>query len=125
MIDISKLLEIIKDPDLKIKINDLFVENISLKEKNFTLKKKIEEFNKVEKIKSKLIFENNHYYVQEKEDKTGPFCTKCWDSENKLIRLHNGGSSDGRHFFECPNCKTQANTGEYNSKYPHNQAEDY
>lgn len=99
MIDISKLIEIVKDPDLKLKINELYGENISLKEENFKLRKKEEEDNKIEKIKKNLTFEENHYYLKENDNKIGPYCTKCWDSDNKLIHLHDGGIDNGLHFF--------------------------
>lgn len=77
MIDVSKILEIIKDPDLKLKINELYGENISLKEENSKLRRKIEVSNKTDEIKDKLFFEENHYYIKENENKVGPYCTKC------------------------------------------------
>ena len=38
--DITKILDVIKDPDLKIKISNLVSENLQLKEENFELRRK-------------------------------------------------------------------------------------
>lgn len=111
--DINKLLEIVKDPDLKIKINDLYGENLKLKEENYTLKKKFDNLKEISDIKRKLVHEDNHYFINDDDKTDGPFCTKCWDSDNKLIRIHKGGRHDGVQHYSCPNCKTPTSTGSY------------
>lgn len=112
-IDISKIIDIIKDPDLKIKINDLYGENIKLKEENYELKKKLDKLAEESEIQSKLVHENNHYFVKTENGNDGPYCTKCWDSEHKLVRIHTGNSSHGVQYYTCPNCKTGTSTGTY------------
>ena len=109
--DITKILDIIKDPDLKIKINELYGENIELKEKNYNLRRELEKIKDFSNIKSRLIHEDNHYFLKDGDNKDGPYCTKCLDSENKLIRLHKGNLIEGVQYFTCPNCKTQTSTG--------------
>ena len=112
-IDINKIIEIIKDPDLKLKINDLYSENLKLKEENFELRKKLDKLRGNAKIQSKLIFKDNHYYLPYSEDKNeGPYCSKCWDADSKLIRLHTHNDCGVQH-FECRNCKTNTSIGEY------------
>ena len=59
-------------------------------------------------IKETLIPEGNLYWTEKAGKKEGPFCTCCWDSERKLVRLHTSPIS-GRMF--CPNCKTEAKGG--------------
>ncbi len=113
MVDISKILEIIKDPDLKLKINDLYSENLILKEENFKLKKEVEILKNNEETNEKLIHKDNHYFIKKDQSEDGPFCTKCWDSEKKLIRIHDHGVRSGLNYFECPNCKTSTTTGKY------------
>ncbi len=112
-IDIGKIIDLIKDPDLKLKINDLYGENIQLKEVNHKLKQEIEKYKEIDEIKSKLVHEDNHYFVKEDDSKDGPYCTNCWDSDYKLIRLHKGNFSRGVQYFTCPKCKTQTEVGTY------------
>ena len=64
-------------------------------------KKLQEEF----EIKETLIPDGNAYWIQKDGLKDGPFCTSCWDSERKLMRLHESQVSDNLH---CPKCKTLA-----------------
>jgi len=111
--DISKILDVIKDPDLKIKISELVSENLQLKEEGFKLKRQIENDKHEKNIQAKLNFENNHYYINEGSKKDGPFCTNCWDDKKKLIRLHQGNPHNGLTNFTCPNCKTITSIGHY------------
>lgn len=60
------------------------------------------------KIQGKLVPRDNMYYLEEDGVQDGPFCTSCWDSGHKPIRLHisrDFGSAT------CPTCKTQARPG--------------
>lgn len=111
--DISKIIDIIKDPDLKIKINDLYRENIELKEENYNLRRKIDKSNKTTQIQNSLVFENNHYYSKGDLKKEFPYCTKCWDSDNKLIRLHKGNFNSGIQYYSCPNCDQGTSIGNF------------
>lgn len=85
----QKLLEMQK------KITELESENKSLQE----------EF----EIKDTLVSEGNVYWIQKDGIKEGPFCTCCWDSERKLLRLHKSQVSDR---VSCPKCNTVAKAGE-------------
>jgi len=80
---LEKLLEMQK------KIIDLENENRKLKGELIT--------------KENLIIENNAYWMLENDKKDGPFCTCCWDAEQKLIRMHPCGNPA---FYNCPNCKS-------------------
>ena len=111
MIDFGKIIDLIKDPDLKLKINDLYKENLQLKEENFELKRKLEEEHKLQDIKSKLVHEDNHYFLLDGENRIGPLCTKCSDADNKMIRLHKGNYHNGVQYYDCPNCKTTTAVG--------------
>lgn len=113
MIDVARILDLIKDPDLKLKINDLYKENLQLKEENFNIKRKLGDLQKLEDIKRKIIHEDNHYFIEEKDNKDGPYCTKCLDADNKLIRLHKEDYDNGVQYFKCPNCNTNTSVGRY------------
>ena len=67
-------------------------------------KKLREEF----EIKEALIPEGNVYWIKKDNGKDGPFCTCCWDSEHKLVRLHKNDSSGKVH---CPKCNTTVTAG--------------
>lgn len=108
-IDFLKIIELIKDPDLRMKITELYGQNIELKEENHKLRMSLQEAKDKSKINSELTHKDNHYFKGE----DGPYCTKCWDVDSKLVRLHDGGSSNGQTYFSCPNCKTHTTTGKY------------
>ncbi len=108
-IDFLKIIELIKDPDLRMKITELYGQNIELKEENHKLRMEQQETKEKSKINSELIHKENHYY----RGKDGPFCTKCWDVDNKLVRLHEGSPGNGQRYFHCPNCKSGTHIGEY------------
>lgn len=111
--DLSTILEVIKDPDLKLKIAGLYSKNLKLENKVSILKKQIEELQKQEEIQSKLIFKNNHYYLSEEDIKNEfSFCTRCWDVEKKLVRIHKVDTFNGQDRFECPNCKNMTTKGD-------------
>jgi DNA repair exonuclease SbcCD ATPase subunit len=50
-----------------------------------------------------LTFKNSAYYRV--EDNDGPFCTKCYDEDRKLIRLSSLGSKFGVNHLRCPSCR--------------------
>lgn len=109
VIDFLKIAELIKDPDLRMKITDLYGQNIELKEINHKLRMDLQEIKEKSKINSELTHKDNHYY----KGKDGPFCTKCWDVDSNLVRLHEGSPGNGQRYFTCPNCKTHTTIGEY------------
>jgi len=92
---LQKLLEMQK------KIEELETENKKLKE----------EF----EVKETLIPEGNVYWVSNGENKNGPYCTRCWDVDHKLVRLH-AGMVSGRLY--CPNCDKTAKAGQISISSP-------
>ena len=54
------------------------------------------------KIRETLTLANHAYWITGTDSNDGPFCTRCWDAENKLITLHPNGNPA---FYNCPNCK--------------------
>jgi len=77
----EKLLEMQK------KITDLESENKDLKEKLTT--------------KENLKYRNNAYWIDEKDKKEGPFCSRCWDDEKKLMRMHYLTHSQSYYCCKC------------------------
>ncbi len=54
------------------------------------------------KIKESLIYENNAYWIINNNNKDGPFCSRCWDKNKDLIRMH---PMMNPNFVVCPECK--------------------
>lgn len=77
---------------------EIMEENQKLLEEKLKLENKL-------KIKGSLNFETNMYYEVDKKGKRkdGPFCSRCWDHDDKLIRMHQS-KKNGSSW--CPECKT-------------------
>jgi len=73
------------------KIQGLEKENTGLKEKL--------------KIKENLTHENNAYWIKNESKKDGPFCSRCWDVDKNLVRMHPCGN---QAYYNCPNCKADS-----------------
>jgi len=52
-------------------------------------------------LRAQLTFKRNAYWRGE----NGPFCSRCLDTEMKLVRLHQDGPDLTPY---CPSCRTQA-----------------
>ena len=72
----------------------------SLEKENTELKEKL-------KIKENLTYENNTYWTNNEGKKDGPFCSRCWDVEKNLVRMHLCGNPAYYTFYNCPNCKSR------------------
>lgn len=80
--------------DAKLQIAD--IKNI-ITEKDQLIKEVSEKL----KIKGQVSYEAPFYWLNDEGKKDGPFCQKCYDTDQKLIRLQ--GSRIDR--WTCCNCK--------------------
>ncbi len=53
-------------------------------------------------LEESLLFERNAYWRLENDQKDGPFCSRCKDTENKLVRMRVDKYTFGWAF--CPGC---------------------
>jgi regulator of replication initiation timing len=97
---IANLAKQIGDIELQAKIIDLQSEVYDLIEENHQLRMKMGQLDDVKKIREKLKPVEHVYYLETDNELEGPFCSACWDKEQKLIRLH-VVESTGR----CPICE--------------------
>lgn len=88
--------------DLYRRILDLQGEVQELIQENRDLREKIRRLEEAQEFEGKLEFDQGVYWKQTEDGKEGPFCTRCWDSEEGRIRLHDYGRSR----FKCPACET-------------------
>ena len=86
--------------DVQAEALEVVEENNKLREENGKLKEKLE-------IKKKLKYKDNAYWIESTDKKEGekdePFCSRCWDVDKNLVRLHPCGNPA---FYNCPNCKS-------------------
>lgn len=122
-LDITKELRNIdsslKDAEVKLKLAEL-IETLSeakiqlsgVREENLDLKNVIKELEGKIKQKDDIEFRGGHYYLSEPQEgkPEGPFCSKCYSDENKLIfldKLSSTFKAVGKYM--CPKCKAVTN----------------
>ena len=78
---------------------------VALREESIELREKIAKLESAAKIKQNLEFRDGRYYLKKEEDaEDGPYCQRCWDADEKLIRLQVGtGPEYGK--WVCLVCK--------------------
>ena len=85
------------------KIMELREAAMELQEENLKLRERVQQLETEMNRSKNLLFEAEMYWLlYEKQEKEGPFCSVCYDKDNKFIRLH-----DGTHFgwkWRCPVC---------------------
>jgi hypothetical protein len=93
--------------DYQKKIGELEGENKKLKD--------------IQSFKETANFQNNCYWIKGENAKTdGPFCSKCVETDDRIIRLH-VRHSDG--YATCPNCKNHVwSRGEPNHNFSHSDS---
>lgn len=94
-----------KDPQLLTAVMEVQRELIAIQEENRALRQKVIDLENIDIISSELIYRGNCYY----RNYDGPFCTKCFDDEGKLIRM----SVKGWYLTieaKCPKCNNEVLT---------------
>ena len=95
----NEVLEILLDAqeqalDLRDEVLSLRTERQELRAENAQLREAL-------KLQGTVKYDDGAYWT-ENEERDGPFCTKCWDADERLIRMKH----TYHEWFECPNCKT-------------------
>lgn len=99
-------------------ILDAYNAAIDLMSENADLKERIKGLEMQKVTDDKLEFNNNAYWIK-REDGTidGPYCSKCWDVDKKLVRLHVTSTPNRPKKAKCENCKSVLNNCEYNGTW--------
>lgn len=112
--DIKKIAKVLQEAG-KI---DLYEKLLELKERAMEMQEKIEKLStenkkliKNQSIKEKLELADNHYWLKNEDKLDGPYCTKCWDKEQLLIRVPVYDNNE--YEFICPNCQTKIRNKNY------------
>ncbi len=88
--------------DAKMQIAEIQESLIDSEQEKKELRKKLE-------TKDNMIFEKSYYWKLIGEVKDGPFCQRCFDADEKLIRLQ-GGNND---VWRCAQCDKTFNGQNY------------
>jgi hypothetical protein len=88
---------------------DVQKESLDLVEENRKLKEEIRSLKDNSYINETLIFKNNCYFKKDDVELNEPYCSKCWDDDKKLIRLHiNDYYGASGLTGTCHRCKTDS-----------------
>jgi hypothetical protein len=89
---------------LQSQVMELIGANMSLREEMQPLKAELRKLNDKTEITKSLKHQNNNYYtvVAGKED--GPFCTVCWDVDQRLVRMFGYQVPVGGTRYRCDYC---------------------
>ncbi len=73
--------------DLNLELADLKSKIAELKEENTELRNKLSQFREAEHLRSSLELRNDLYYLTDQniDRPSGPYCTRCFDSDQQLI----------------------------------------
>lgn len=95
----------------QIKLLALRDEVISLKEESLTMREQIlslrtelQDLQEKQTKQEKLIFREPFYFMIEGDAEEGPFCQRCYDADNNMMRLIHKPNHIGSH--HCPECNT-------------------
>lgn len=103
-------------------ILDAQKELLQMQKTIFDLEEELKHLKEELKLKDSLIFENNFYWTNNEGKKDGPFCSCCWDSDKKTVRVLPLNQS----YSECPKCKNTVQTGpDYNENRVSNNIDEY
>jgi hypothetical protein len=84
------------------KILDLMGRLLEMQEKITELEKENKKLKEEFEIKGKLEYKNNTYWLGAE----GPYCSRCWEKNRDLLRMHHGPNDFYAH---CPECKASVN----------------
>jgi len=83
-------------------ILELLDKLLELQKKNADLEAENKKLREDFKTKEKLDYRNNSYWI----GADGPYCSRCWEKENILLRMHYGS---GDNYAHCPECNSNVN----------------
>lgn len=99
--DLISIAKTIDNMELKDKILDMQNTFYELTDENRELRLENEQLKNNNILSGQVEFKGYGYYL--KDD--GPFCTRCWDAEQKLIRIaKTSGPFRRLGEYKCPNC---------------------
>ncbi|OAK72677.1 hypothetical protein [Lederbergia galactosidilytica] len=96
--------------ELISKLIDLQSQAYEILDENRELRLELERFKRQDELASYLSYEEDVYY--RKDDNSGPYCSRCWDVGNMLVRLPISEHVDGWKGL-CKECKSWGHVPEH------------
>lgn len=75
-------------------------ELLRVQDENHELKRKLREMRQEAEERGKVVYEKPSYWINDGEERDGPFCQRCYDVDKSLVRLQ-GGKNDQWACHEC------------------------
>ena len=73
---------------------------LELTQQNEELREEVARLKEALELHGTVKYDDGAYW-SENGDRDGPFCTKCWEVDGKLVRMKHTEDQ----WFKCPNCK--------------------
>lgn len=89
---------------LRDEVISLKEDSLTMREELFELKNQLHAFREEQTTKEKLVFREPFYFLIEGGAEDGPFCQRCYDANNSMMRLIHKLTYTGSH--HCPECNT-------------------
>jgi hypothetical protein len=86
------------------KVMELREQALELQEENLQLRTRLRELEVKVEVKDSLVFRESMYFRVKDGKEDGPFCSKCYDDDGKVVRLHALHDRDIRDTHHCPVC---------------------
>jgi hypothetical protein len=99
--ELAALAQKVQNIELYEKLVSFQSDMFALQEENRNLKDSIRQLQDQLNLKARVFWERPFYWVNKEGQKDGPFCQKCYDSDNKLIRLQQRETRDEWDCLEC------------------------
>lgn len=102
--DVVSLVQKSNDLELLKKVMELQTAGTGLSEENVQLKREVHRLEEALSITGDLQYDKSSYWLRKGDEKgEGPYCSRCWEVDHRLIRMlpHRAGRGS-----ECPQCKT-------------------
>ena len=74
---------------------------LDMMEQNRALKEEVAQLKQALELKGAVNFHGGAYWHEVEGKRDGLFCSKCWDVNQKLVRIHH----NTEQWFHCPSCE--------------------
>lgn len=104
--DLLGIAKAVNNFELNQKLVELQQELMQLQDENRTLKDRVRELEDQRKKGEEVLWANDAYWQQKGADWDGPFCTGCFDTDGRLVRLTKLEQAfHGIATHHCPACR--------------------